>query len=44
MARDNHAFAKFNNIGFDPEGTPDRTDLRRAWAAGAWAIRLTPAR
>jgi deazaflavin-dependent oxidoreductase (nitroreductase family) len=44
MARDNHSFAKFNNIGFDPDGTPDRADLHLAWAAGARAIRLTPVR
>ena len=42
MARDNHAFAKFNNIGFDPDGNPVPTDLRLAWAAGARAFRLTP--
>ena len=42
MARDNHAFATFNKIGFDPAGTPDPADLHLAWAAGARAIRLTP--
>jgi deazaflavin-dependent oxidoreductase (nitroreductase family) len=42
MARDNHNFAKFNKIGFDPAGNPDSADLRLAWAAGARAIRLTP--
>jgi deazaflavin-dependent oxidoreductase (nitroreductase family) len=42
MARDNHSFAKFNQIGFDPAGTPNPADLRLAWAAGARAIRLTP--
>jgi deazaflavin-dependent oxidoreductase (nitroreductase family) len=42
MARDNHAFAKFNNIGFDPDGNPVPADLRLAWAAGARAFRLTP--
>jgi hypothetical protein len=42
MARDNHSFARFNGIGFDPAGTPDGADLRLAWAAGARAIRLTP--
>ena len=42
MARDNHSFAKFNKIGFDPAGTPDPADLHLAWAAGARAIRLTP--
>jgi deazaflavin-dependent oxidoreductase (nitroreductase family) len=42
MARDNHAFAKFNNIGFDSAGNPVPADLRLAWAAGARAFRLTP--
>jgi deazaflavin-dependent oxidoreductase (nitroreductase family) len=42
MARDNHAFAKFNNIGFDADGNPDRRDLHLAWAAGARAFRITP--
>jgi deazaflavin-dependent oxidoreductase (nitroreductase family) len=42
MARDNHAFAKFNNIGFDQAGNPVPGDLRLAWAAGARAFRLTP--
>jgi deazaflavin-dependent oxidoreductase (nitroreductase family) len=41
MARDNHTFAKFNGIGFDPAGNPDPTDLHLAWAAGARAFRLT---
>jgi len=42
MARDNHAFAKFNNIGFDTAGKPVPADLHLAWAAGARAFRLTP--
>jgi deazaflavin-dependent oxidoreductase (nitroreductase family) len=42
MARDNHAFAKFNSIGFDPAGNPVPADLRLAWTAGARAFRLTP--
>lgn len=42
MARDNRAFAKFNDIGFDPAGNPVPADLRLAWAAGARAFRLTP--
>lgn len=41
MARDNQQFAKFNNIGTDPAGNPNPTDLHLAWAAGARAIRLT---
>ncbi|HTZ29391.1 MAG TPA: hypothetical protein VMC83_35665 [Streptosporangiaceae bacterium] len=42
MARDNHAFAKFNSIGFDSAGNPVPADLRLAWTAGARAFRLTP--
>ena len=42
MARGNHAFAKFNNIGLDPGGNPVPADLHLAWAAGARAFRLTP--
>jgi hypothetical protein len=41
IARDNRNFAKFNLIGFGSSGDPDPADLRRAWAAGARAIRLT---
>jgi deazaflavin-dependent oxidoreductase (nitroreductase family) len=42
IARDNHNFAKFNNIGFDPDGNPVPADLSLAWAAGARAFLLTP--
>lgn len=42
MARDNHQFAKFNNIGFDSGGNPVPAHLHLAWAAGARAFRLTP--
>ena len=42
MARDNHQFATFNNIGFDSGGNPVPADLHLAWAAGARAFRLTP--
>jgi deazaflavin-dependent oxidoreductase (nitroreductase family) len=41
MARDNANFARFNKIGFDRNGNPDRSDLHLAWAAGARAFRLT---
>jgi len=41
MARDNRNFATFNKIGIDPNGDPDPTDLRLAWAAGARSFRLT---
>ena len=42
MARDNHAFAKFNDISFDSARNPVPADLHLAWAAGARAFRLTP--
>lgn len=42
MARDNHQFAKFNKIGFDDHGEPDRDDLRLAWGAGARVAVLAP--
>jgi deazaflavin-dependent oxidoreductase (nitroreductase family) len=42
MARDNHAFANFQGIGFDDNGSPVPADLHLAWAAGARAFRLTP--
>ena len=42
MCRDNHAFAKFNKIGFGADGDPSPEDLHLAWAAGARAFRLTP--
>jgi deazaflavin-dependent oxidoreductase (nitroreductase family) len=41
MARENHAFATFNSIGFDAAGNPVPADLHLAWAAGARAVRLT---
>ena len=42
ITRDNHQFAKFNGIGVDASGAPDRGDLHLAWAAGARILRLTP--
>jgi deazaflavin-dependent oxidoreductase (nitroreductase family) len=42
MARDNHAFARFNKIGFDQRGDPRPEDLHLAWAAGARVALLTP--
>ena len=42
MCRDNRTFAKFNRVGFDAAGQPDRGDLHLAWATGARAFRLTP--
>jgi deazaflavin-dependent oxidoreductase (nitroreductase family) len=42
MCKDNSTFAKFAEVGFDAEGNPNQDELRRVWAAGARAIRLTP--
>jgi deazaflavin-dependent oxidoreductase (nitroreductase family) len=42
MARDNHAFAKFNQIGLDERGEPRPDDLHLAWAAGARGVVLAP--
>jgi deazaflavin-dependent oxidoreductase (nitroreductase family) len=42
MARDNHAFARFNKIGLDQRGDPRNEDLHLAWAAGARVALLTP--
>ena len=42
MARDNHAFARFNKIDFNESGDPSPDDLHRAWAAGARVAVLTP--
>ena len=39
IARDNRAFANFNNIRV-VDGTPDPDDLHRAWANGARVFRL----
>ncbi|KZM74674.1 hypothetical protein AWN90_21665 [Nocardia terpenica] len=41
IVRDNHAFAKFNNIGFTATGDPDPDHLHQAYAAGARAFLLT---
>ena len=42
IARDNHSFARFNNIALDGNGDPDPADLRRAWRTGARVLRLSP--
>lgn len=41
LAADNHNFARFNGIGFGPDGRPAPEDLHRAWSGGARVIRLT---
>jgi hypothetical protein len=42
MARDNHGFAKFNQIGLNERGEPRPGDLHLAWAAGARGAVLSP--
>jgi deazaflavin-dependent oxidoreductase (nitroreductase family) len=42
MARDNHLWAKFNQIALDQAGNPSADDLHLAWAAGGRAVLLTP--
>lgn len=42
MCRDNHAFAKLHNIGFDAKGEPDADEVREAVRLGAKAVLLTP--
>jgi hypothetical protein len=42
MARDNHQFAKLNQINRDSRGNPSTDDLHLAWAAGARGAILTP--
>ena len=42
MARDNHQWAKFNQIALDQAGNPNPDDVHLAWAAGGRAVRLTP--
>ena len=37
----NPGFARFNKIGFDQDGNPNRQDLRSAWAAGGRVFLLT---
>lgn len=40
IARQNPGFAKINKIGMGRDGTPNPTDLKSAWAAGARAFLL----
>jgi hypothetical protein len=42
MCRDNRQFAKFNNIGIGPDGTPVPGDLHAAFQHGARAYQLSP--
>jgi deazaflavin-dependent oxidoreductase (nitroreductase family) len=42
ICRDNHQFARFNNIRLDSDGAPVPGDLQQAWTNGARAYRLSP--
>jgi deazaflavin-dependent oxidoreductase (nitroreductase family) len=42
MCRDNHQFARLNQIGLDHNGDPVSEDLHLAWASGARVAVLTP--
>ncbi|WP_405137093.1 nitroreductase/quinone reductase family protein [Nocardia sp. NBC_01388] len=41
IARDNRQNAKFNGIGFDPDGTPHQADIYQTWQQGGVVIRVT---
>ncbi|HUN37778.1 MAG TPA: hypothetical protein VMU95_37775 [Trebonia sp.] len=41
LCRDNHQFARFNNIQLDSDGAPVQGDLHSAWTNGARAYRLS---
>jgi hypothetical protein len=42
MARDNHQFARFNQITLDESGEPRSDDLHLAWVSGARVAVLDP--
>ncbi|HTU74655.1 MAG TPA: nitroreductase/quinone reductase family protein [Trebonia sp.] len=42
ICRDNHQFARFNNIRLDAEGAPVPADVQAAYGRGARAYRLSP--
>lgn len=42
ICRHNRRFARFNNIGYGPDGAPSAEDLRQAYRLGARAYVLTP--
>lgn len=41
MARDNKQWAKFNGVGFDPDGSPNKADIYQSWQQGSVVIRVT---
>jgi deazaflavin-dependent oxidoreductase (nitroreductase family) len=42
MAAVNPAFARFNGVRVDQDGSADQRDLHEAWVGGARVIKLTP--
>ncbi|MFF0614102.1 hypothetical protein ACFYUD_36095 [Nocardia tengchongensis] len=41
IARDNKQWAKFNGMGFDADGNPNRADAYQSWQQGTVILRLT---
>lgn len=42
VARDNKQNAKFNGIGFTPDGEPAKADIFQTWRQGGVVLELTP--
>ncbi|WP_169814775.1 nitroreductase family deazaflavin-dependent oxidoreductase [Nocardia crassostreae] len=42
IANDNPTNAKFNGIGFNADGSPNKADIYQTWQQGGVVIRLTP--
>lgn len=42
VARDNKQNAKFNGIGYTPDGEPAKADIYQTWQQGGVVIELTP--
>ncbi|MEV0335018.1 hypothetical protein [Nocardia sp. NPDC050717] len=42
IARDNKQNAKFNGIGYTPDGEPAKADIYQTWQQGGVVVQLTP--
>lgn len=42
IARDNKQNAKFNGIGYTPDGEPSKADIYQTWQQGGVVVQLTP--
>ncbi|MFF2084291.1 hypothetical protein ACFVVM_10960 [Nocardia sp. NPDC058176] len=42
IARDNKQNAKFNGIGYTPDGEPSKADIYQTWQQGGVVVELTP--